>query len=197
MHAKNQGHKTVVDETSLGENMNNANSMVSQSNGLLTFIIVAGLFVAAVFAYKLIKKEKRQVYGENQNTSQNMVSEAMIDWFEKTLHDYAIKYSAYLLEKARLKHHLLTDEVKPLIDKYGIEGISPNLHLELEFSKIFPNADMDALKAMQKAWLEKKGISFRENSMTEAIAQEIEKNVIPNFEREFNDFVKTVNKILD
>lgn len=197
MCAKNQGHKTIVGETCIGENMNNANSIASQSNGLLTFIIVAGLFAAAVFAYKLIKKEKKQEYRASPKTSQNMVSQAMIDWFEKVLHDYAIKYSAYLLEKARLKHHLLTDEVKPLIDKYGIEGISPNLLLELEFAKEFPNADMDALKAMQKAWLDKKEISFNEDSMTEAIAHEIEKNVIPNFEKEFNDFIKTVNKILD
>lgn len=165
------------------------NETAGQSNGILAFVVVIGLLAAAVIIYKSLKKKKSvDLVGVGKN-DECAVSESMTFWFEEILQTYAKNYCAYLLEQSRLKNNLSMDEVKPLRDKYGVERISPDLFLEMKFAESFPGADMDALKAMQKAWLDKKHISYQENSMSEAIAGEIERSITPEFQKEFNDFV--------
>ena len=195
MYKENCGHQTSCKKTSIGGKMEESLKEVSgQSNGILTFIVVMGLLAAAVLVYKSLKKKKSVDSDRTSNSDECVVSEAMVSWFEKTLQAYAKIYCAYLLEQSRLKNNLSMDEVKSLRDKYGVERISPDLFLEMKFAESFPGADMDALKAMQKAWLDEKHISYHENSMSEAIAREIERNVTPEFQNEFENFVKSMKK---
>lgn len=174
--------------------MGELNEVSGLSNGALIFVVIIGLLAAALLIYKSIKKKKSVDSDRTSNSDECVVSEAMVSWFGKCLQAYAKNYCAYLLEQNRLKNNLSMDEVKSLRDKYGVERISPDLFLEMKFAESFPSADMDALKAMQKAWLDEKHISYYENSMSETIAQEIERNVTSEFQKEFEDLIKSVNK---